>query len=242
MKKIFLVGVLGFGLILGGCTENKTGLQKNVVNTAFEKCNEYLASSLKSPSSLRVSGGSVIVQQPDLSDVYDVFGSTIIKSNKISEIARDGKTRYREMLVIVSYEAQNSFGVYLGGTYQCKYLYELNNNESSPKPLNTYLVTLKSDGENIDMEGIHIPIAEFTGSNFTLNKSIKTIMSSANSGFNQQDEQMYIDLVKKFKSNEAKRKTTAIESNELSRVAREATEAASEATAAALEAMAAVGY
>ena len=95
------------------------------------------------------------------------------------------------------------------------------------------------------MEGIHIPLTEFTGSNFSLNKNIKTIMSSANSGFNQQDEQMYADLVKKFKSNEAKRKKTTIKteaSTELNEVAREAIEAASEATAAASEAMAAMGY
>ena len=200
MKKILIAGMAALGLVLSGCTESKTGLQKNVINTALDTCKTYLSGGLKSPSSLRISGVSAIVQQPDLSDISDVFGGAIIENNKITEMARDNKARYRELLTVVSYEAQNSYGVYLGGTYQCKYLYELNGEEASPEPLNTYLVALKSDGDNIDMEGIHIPLAKFTGSNISLDKNIKTIMSSVDSNFTKHDEQIYVDLIKQRKA------------------------------------------
>ncbi|MGV5004821.1 hypothetical protein ACVCFZ_05095 [Acinetobacter variabilis] len=206
MKKILIAGMVALGLALSGCTESKTGLQKNVINTALDTCKTHLSGGLKSPSSLRIRGVSTVVQQPDLSDISDVFGDAIIENNKITEMARDNKARYRELLTVVSYEAQNSYGVYLGGTYQCKYLYELNGEEASPEPLNTYLVALKSDGDNIDMEGIHIPLAKFTGSNISLDKNIKTIMSSVDSNFTKHDERIYVDLIKQRKAEEQKLK------------------------------------
>lgn len=195
MKKLLAVGVLWLGLVLGGCAENKTGLQKNVINTSFEKCTDYLTSSLKSPSSLRVGEAAVFVQNPEVEDVYSVFGNLVVKNGKITEIARDDKRRFREMLVVISYEAQNSFGVYLGGTYQCQYLFELNNDEISPEPLNTYLIKLKSDGEEVGL-GVHIPIADFTGSNWVLNKTIKKVIRTSDSKFTALDEKMYSDLIK----------------------------------------------
>lgn len=204
MKKILIAGIAALGLVLSGCTESKTGLQKNVINTALDTCQTYLSGGLKSPSSLRISGVSTIVQQPNLDDIDNVFGNTIIRDNKISETARDNKARYREMLIVVDYEAQNSYGVYLAGVYQCKYLYELNNEEVSPEPLNMYLIGLKSDETQVDMEGIHIPVSEFKGSSLSLNKHIKTIMSSIDSGFSKQDEQIYVELVKKRKAKDRK--------------------------------------
>ena len=195
MKGILIAGVLGFGLVLGGCAENKTGLQKNVINTGFEKCIDYLTSSLKSPSSLRVGEAAVFVQNPKVEDVHSVFGNLVVKNGKITEIARDDKRRFREMLVVISYEAQNSFGVYLGGIYQCQYLFELNNDEVSPEPLNTYLIKLKSDGEDVGL-GVHIPIADFTGSNWALNKTIKKVIRTSDSKFTALDERMYDDLIK----------------------------------------------
>lgn len=192
MKKAIL-SVLIIGLL--GCAENKTGLQKNVINTGFEKCSDYLTSSLKSPSSLRISEASLFVQSPEVEDVYNVSRNIITKDGGITELARDSKRRFREMLVVISYEAQNSFGVYLGGTYQCQYLFELNNDEISPKPLNTYLIKQKSDGEDVGL-GLHIPISDFTGSNWFLNKTIKKVIKTADSKFSASDEKMYSDLIK----------------------------------------------
>ncbi|NAR56695.1 hypothetical protein GPS50_04335 [Acinetobacter haemolyticus] len=195
MKKILIAGMAALGLVLSGCTESKTGLQKNVINTGFEKCTDYLTSSLKSPSSLRISEAAVFVQKPEAQDVYSVFGDIVVKDGKITEIARDNKRRFREMLVAINYEAQNSYGVYLGGTYQCQYLFELNNDEISPEPLNTYLIKLKSDGEDVGL-GVHIPIADFTGSNWVLDKQIKKLISTTDSKFAAADEEMYKELIK----------------------------------------------
>lgn len=195
MKKLLIAGVAALGLVLSGCTESKTGLQKNVINTGFEKCTDYLTSSLKSPSSLRIGEAAVFVQKPEAQDVYSVFGDIVVKDGKITEIARDNKRRFREMLVSINYEAQNSYGVYLGGTYQCQYLFELNNDEISPEPLNTYLIKLKSDGEDVGL-GVHIPIADFTGSNWVLDKQIKKLISTTDSKFAAADEEMYKELIK----------------------------------------------
>lgn len=195
MKKLLIAGVAALGLVLSGCAESKTGLQKNVINTGFEKCTDYLTSSLKSPSSLRISEAAVFVQKPEAQDVYSVFGDIVVKDGKITEIARDNKRRFREMLVAINYEAQNSYGVYLGGTYQCQYLFELNNDEISPEPLNTYLIKLKSDGEDVGL-GVHIPIADFTGSNWVLDKQIKKLISTTDSKFAAADEEMYKELIK----------------------------------------------
>ena len=180
---------------LSGCKENETGLQKNVINTGFDKCKNYLSTSLKSPSSLNVNDATILVQDPKVEDVSNVFGNIIVKDGKIGSITRDDKTRFREMLVVISYEAQNSFGVYLGGTYQCQYLFELKNDEQSAKPLNTYLIKLKSDGEDINL-GVHIPITDFTGSNITLNKTIKRVIGTSESKFTALDEKMYDEIIK----------------------------------------------
>lgn len=180
---------------LYGCKEDGTGLQKNVINTGFDKCKNYLSTSLKSPSSLNVNEATILVQDPKVEDVSNVFGNIIVKDGKIGSITRDDKTRFREMLVVISYEAQNSFGVYLGGTYQCQYLFELKNDEQSPKPLNTYLIKLKSDGEDINL-GVHIPITDFTGSNITLNKTIKRVIGTSESKFTALDEKMYDEIIK----------------------------------------------
>ena len=85
--------------------------------------------------------------------------------------------------------------MYLGGTYQCQYLFELKNDEQSPKPLNTYLIKLKSDGEDINL-GVHIPITDFTGSNITLNKTIKRVIGTSESKFTALDEKMYDEIIK----------------------------------------------
>ena len=180
---------------LYGCKEDGTGLQKNVINTGFDKCKNYLSTSLKSPSSLNVNEATVLIQNPNVEDVSNVFGNIIVKDGKIGELTRDDKVRFREMLVVISYEAQNSFGVYLGGTYQCQYLFELKNDEQSPKPLNTYLIKLKSDGEDINL-GVHIPITDFTGSNITLNKTIKRVIGTSESKFTALDEKMYDEIIK----------------------------------------------
>ena len=230
MKKIIILAAL---VGLTGCTEDKTGLQKNVINTGFEKCTDYLTSSLKSPSSLRIGEVAVFVQKPEVQDVYNVFGGLVVKDAKIKEIVRDNKRRFREMLIAINYEAQNSYGVYLSNTYQCQYLFELNNDETSPEPLNTYLIKLKGDGEDMGL-GVHIPIADFTGSNWVLNKQIKKLISTADSKFTATDEEMYKELIKQKEYADQELEAERIRKSWDSLSTKEAAEqAAADATAAA---------
>lgn len=223
MNKILLFCLM---VGLGGCAENNTGLQKNVINTGFEACNKYLTSSLKSPSSLRIKEVAINIKKPSVNDVYDVFGNLILSDGKVNNTTKESKARFREMLVAIRYEAQNSFGVYLGGLYQCQYLYKLENDDRSPKSLDTYLFNIKSDGEDAGL-GVSIPIAEFTGSNISLDSQIKTVINASESKFNPNDEQMYSNLIKRFKTEKQKTPTNEVE-DELSRAVREATEAASD--------------
>lgn len=234
MKNILIAGVLGFGL--AGCAENKTGLQKNVINTAFDTCQTYLSGGLKSPSSLRINNVKATVKQPHLNDIDNVFGNTIVKDKAVSKTVRDNKSRYREMSMVINYEAQNSYGVYLAGAYQCKYLYELNNKETSPKPLNMYLIGLNSDWAKVDLMGIHIPLSEFKGSNLFLNKHIKTTESSVDSSFSKKDEHTYAAIIEKREAKEreieerkSKRSSGEIDLAEIISSAEAAADAAAEA-------------
>ena len=51
MKKIILLSLV-LGLV--GCKETNTGMDKNLFNTSYDKCVDYLTDSLKSPSSLKI--------------------------------------------------------------------------------------------------------------------------------------------------------------------------------------------
>lgn len=187
MKKIILLGLLAG---LAGCKETSTGLEKSVFNTSYEKCVDYLTGSLKSPSSLKISESNISTNIARAEDISTVFGDLIIKDGVVKDNIRAEKARFRELTVDIDYEAQNSYGASLRGLYQCKYLYMLNRDEISPKPLNTYLYKLISDGEDINL-GIHIPIANFSGSNFYLNNTIKNIIGTKDSNFNALDEENY---------------------------------------------------
>lgn len=196
MKNLVLAGMASLIVVMAGCTESETGLQKNVINTGFEECNKYLEASLKSPSSLRVKEVAINAKRPAIDDIYKVFGNLVLKDGKISDLAKDSKTRFREMNVIMRYEAQNSFGVFLGGSFQCHYLYRLENSEQSPSPLNVYLFKITNDGEDVGL-GVEIPTPKYTGSNLVLNKQIGTLISSSGSQFDSEDEKVYVDLTNK---------------------------------------------
>ncbi|NAR50103.1 hypothetical protein [Acinetobacter haemolyticus] len=187
MKKIILLSFV-FGLI--GCKESNTSLDKNLFNTTSEKCRDYLKASLKSPSSLNISQINVSTNIADSIDISSVFGDLITKDGIVEDSIKAQKVRFRELVVDIDYEAQNSFGASLRGLYQCKYLFRLDGNEISPKPLNTYLYKFVSDGKDIDL-GVHIPLSEFTGSNFFINREITKIIGSKDSDFNKLDEENY---------------------------------------------------
>ncbi|EXB42574.1 MULTISPECIES: hypothetical protein [Acinetobacter calcoaceticus/baumannii complex] len=190
MKKLVLISSL---LLLGGCKESNTGLDKNVFNTSYDKCVEYLTNSLKSPSSLKIREANISTIIPPAEDINSVFGDIIAKDGLIKSSIKDEKARFRELTVDIDYEAHNSYGASIRGYYQCGYIYSLKNNETIPKPLNTYLYKLKSDGEVLDL-GVHVPFAEFSGSNFYLNKVIKRIVGAKDSQFNEIDKNRYEEI------------------------------------------------
>ena len=107
MKKILILALL---MGLGGCKESSTGLNKEFLNTGYEKCKEYLSTSLKSPSSLKIEQAvlSTFIASPD--NVYKTYGSFLINGNKIKQSYIDNKVRFREMLVDIDYDAENSYG------------------------------------------------------------------------------------------------------------------------------------
>lgn len=187
MKKIILLSLI-LGLI--GCKEPNTEMDKTLFNTSYDKCVDYLTSSLKSPSSLKIREVNISTVIPDAQDIKKVFGELIANKGVIKDPVKEDKARFRELMVDIEYEAHNSYAASIRGNYQCGYIFRLNKDEKSPESLNTYLYKLISDGENVDL-GAHIPIPKFTGSNLYLNSVIKSVVGAKDSQFNEIDTDNY---------------------------------------------------
>lgn len=196
MKNLILL-CLVFGLI--GCKESNTGLDKKIINTSYDKCIEYLTASLKSPSSLKISEVSISTNIASAEDINSVFGNIITKNGAIKNNIKEDKVRFRELKVGIDYEAQNSFGASIRNWYQCDYLFRLNKDETSPKPLNIYLYKLIGTDENNYLEA-QIPISNFTGSNLYLNNAIKKVIGTSNSSFSEIDSTRYNEVEEVIKS------------------------------------------
>ncbi|MGN5766273.1 hypothetical protein ACNQO6_18180 [Acinetobacter calcoaceticus] len=205
MKQIILLS-----LVLGitGCTESNTSLDKNLINTTSDMCKKYLTESLKSPSSLKISQINVATNIAKAADIYSVFGNQIISDGVIKENVKKEKHRFRDLTVDIDYEAQNSYGASLRGLYQCKYIFVLSKDETSPKSLNTYLYKIESDGSDSELVA-HVPIASFTGSNVFLNSDIKRINGAKDINFTKLDEDNFKSIQDQYNSfkqqNEAER-------------------------------------
>ncbi|HAV5501275.1 TPA: hypothetical protein JI107_18220 [Acinetobacter baumannii] len=201
MKKIiFLSLVLG----LVGCKETNTGMDKKVFNSTYDKCVNYLTNSLKSPSSLKIGEANISTVIPPAEDIANVFGDLITKDGIVKDSVKEEKARFRELTVDIDYEAHNSYGASIRGYYQCGFIYQLNKDEVSPEPLNTYLYKLKSDGEDIGLAA-HIPLTEFQGSNFYLNKAIKRVVGAKDSPFNEIDNKRYKEIETIYKNQKQER-------------------------------------
>jgi len=198
MKKFLILSVL---VGLSGCKESSTGLDKELLNTGYEKCKEYLSKSLKSPSSLKIEQAvlSTFIASPD--NVYKTYGSFLMNGDTIKKSYIDSNVRFREMLVDIDYDAENSYGASLRGNYQCNFVYMLENDSSTPKALDTYMFENKSDGEDVGL-GVEIPLTKLTGSNFFLNSDIKNIIGARDSEFNELDKKAYLEIIEKHKYSE----------------------------------------
>ncbi|MDO7434602.1 hypothetical protein Q5X65_15815 [Acinetobacter baumannii] len=195
MKKIILLSLF-LGLV--GCKETNTGMDKNLFNTSYDKCVDYLTDSLKSPSSLKIREVSIATNMAKAKDINNVFGELITKNGLIKDSVKTEKARFRDLTIDIEYEAQNSYGASIRGYYQCGYIFRLNNNETSPAPLNTYLYKITNDGENVEL-GTQIPIADFSGSNLSLSKEINRIVGVKNSQFTESDSKIYKEVEKIIK-------------------------------------------
>lgn len=197
MKKKLILSMISVSIILLGCKENQTGLQKDVINSAYDNCYTNLSKTLKSPSSLRVKESLVGVSTPEVTDVYRLYADEIIKDNKISALTRDSKTRFRMLSVNLNYEAQNSFGVYLPGNFECSYMYKLLEDRQSPSELDLFKVE-SDDNEKIEL---NTPIYNFKdSSNLKLTDSINKVVGDSNSYiFNANDEAMFSKLLEQSK-------------------------------------------
>lgn len=194
MKKILISSIL---LFLAGCKENSTGMDKELFNSSYDKCRDYLSSALKSPSSLKINEVNVFTFMASPQNVSNVFGDMIIENGKIKESVKNDKVRFRELKLEIDYEAKNTYGVLLRGAYQCNFLYELNKEETSPHPLNTYLIGLNNDEEDRELN-THVPFSKFSGSNTFLDNSITRILGAKDSQFTPLDTKMYKEIEDKY--------------------------------------------
>ncbi|WP_407595054.1 hypothetical protein [Acinetobacter lwoffii] len=235
MKKIIIFSLVA---CLLGCKEPQTELQKKVINTAYENCEEKLKATLKSPSSLRINNASASNYMPESQNIYNLYSKKILddKTNKITTLYKDSKWRYRSLNVGLSYEAQNSFGVYLPGEFSCTYMYELRGEDESPEGLK--LIQIKSSDEVADFNGLSISVD--SASNYILNENIKNISSSVGSLFSESDKKTNADIEKlrlnEIKENSGQKNLKQMTVSELA--ALEADMIAAEAEAAAADATA----
>lgn len=197
MKKIVLLGLI---ILLSGCKENNTGIDKKVINKAYSDCKSGLTDSLKSPSSLKISSVEIQQMMPSSEQIYASYGKKMIEDGKIVDYYITDQYRFRTLGVGINYEAQNSFGVLLRGNYICTYLYSIDKELNSPSSLYLTMVKVGTDTaypfttlEDLDNE-----------SSIILNSDIKNISSSNDISFSKRDKEVYGELIEihKFKNRE----------------------------------------
>lgn len=178
MKKIGLLAGVFIFLALSGCKEKETGLQKEVLNSAINDCTARLGNSLKSPSSLKISEVLAATYIPKPGVINRVASNILIdkESGQISELMQRLKVRYRELGLSIQYEAQNSFGVYLKGKFNCSYIYQLTSDKTSPED-NILLSKLGNNNEYVEINNATIQLNG--NSNFILDSRYDRIIGDA---------------------------------------------------------------
>lgn len=193
MKKLSLV--IGFFIFSGviGCKDQETGLQKKVLNTAMNDCVTRLHDSLKSPSSLRVGEVLAATYMPKAKDVNRVASDLLIekKTGQISEVLQRLKVRYRELGLSIQYEAQNSFGVYLKGKFNCEYIYQLTSDKVSPED-DIWLSKLQNNNESVVANSI---IELKNGSNLILDSKYSKIIGDVPAEQTPSDKELLNQVV-----------------------------------------------
>lgn len=175
MKKILVLGLL---VVLSGCKESSTGLDKNVINTAYKSCYDKLKLSLKSPSSLRINNTVISMDYPNPYQVFRVYTDKLIdgSNGKILVHNPESKNRFRELKSEISYEAQNSFGVFLPGEFSCSYVLHLSNRNSSPYEIR--MASITNDDNELELNDESFTFGE--SSNLYINNINKIIIYAPN--------------------------------------------------------------
>lgn len=221
MKKVFLLAIVA-GLM--GCKDHKIGLDKNVINTAYTDCFSSLEDVTKSPKSLQINSVSAGSFVPTSSYVYDKIGGDLVGSGKIENLDKKANLGFRVLSVSINYDAQNSYGVYLRGGFECQYLYETSTAGDSPK-----LITLVSIKTNDDEVGPNRPLSDFSKfSNIKLNSLISKRFGVPGE-VSERDAGILKEIVEHHKAATNKLKAQEIQN----RVSQESLDAAADATAAA---------
>ncbi len=188
MRTILLLCLM-VGLV--GCNESSTGLDKNVINTAYKKCYGYLGDFVKSPSNFKISRATPKISFPQDKVVYKNFKESLIDRNtgKISQQNIDEKTRFRQISVDLDYETKNSDGVFLRENFVCSYIYKLKGNEGSPREI--FLTTWETEDE---ITNTFIPLDIGNESNFRMYDKIVKPISDISSQFTDRDKLLFTNV------------------------------------------------
>lgn len=179
--------MLGIIVSLLGCKNNETALENNVINSAYDNCYNNLENLVKSPSSLNIIKANLEINFPQDNIVYKYFKDNLINKDtgKISILALDSQTRFRQLNLSLDYEAQNSFGASLRDKFSCSYIYKLREKNTSPDEI--FLIQIETKDE---VSKLFLPL-KLNGSNIRMNAKFTTPMIYIGPEFLERDKSLF---------------------------------------------------
>lgn len=185
MKKILLLCVV---TLLVGCKEDRTGMEKNILNYAYNNClNNF---NKNSPTTIKINNSYIGIYESNAADIYK-YSYFTDDSNKVSSIQKNAKSRYRELGVTIKYTIKNNSNKSEVKNYKCTYLYNLISNMESPEKIN--LIKIENNGQNININYENDKIKNY--SNLFLDSKIDSIIGlKSQNQFNSKDQEMYNKL------------------------------------------------
>ncbi|MCH7310611.1 hypothetical protein [Acinetobacter sp. ANC 4805] len=171
--------------LLVGCKEDQTGMEKNILNYAYNNClNNF---NKNSPAAIHINNSYIGIYDSNAADIYK-YSYLLNEKNKVSNIQKDAKSRYRELGVTIKYNIKSNPNKSEIKNYKCTYFYELIVNSESPESIN--LIRIVNDGQNIKIKDKSDKIEDY--SNLNLNNGINSIISfKSQNQFNSKDQEMY---------------------------------------------------
>lgn len=235
IKQLILMGFIA--LSLTGCNEKETGLEKKVINAAYESCLHKLTGLLKSPSSLKVGKVSIYQDQPNANVVLGLYHDRLIDKEK--EQLKESyeqvlKPYYRTLGTHIEYDAQNSFGTMLRGQFFCEVVYELYDTGNSSDYLEWSKIIQGNEVADFATGLFSEPAVRVDKySNWTLNSHINHISALVTTIPNDKDKTMLQEVFALWQKNQATKQSVSngVGYDEAQKAAEDAKEAAQEALA-----------